>query len=98
VIWNRLPNSPWMRATEIASPLPFSNRMIAIRRLMFSRVDLAHHAPARLVQVDDTAGRWSWSKVAWAPVNWSPVITTIFFVGTCVTVPSRWRSVKHFAR
>ncbi len=31
VIWKRLENSPCIRATEIASPLPRSNRMMAMR-------------------------------------------------------------------
>ncbi len=92
VIWKRLPNSPWMVATEIASPLPFSTRMIAISLRRFSRVAWRMTRPPASFSSTDTAGRWSWSKVAVAPVNWSPVTSTCFFTGTLLTLPSRLRS------
>src|SRR5258708_7778753 len=92
VIWKRLPNSPWMVATEIASPLPFSNRMIAISFFRFSRVAWRMTRPPASSSSTATAGRWSWSKVACAPMNWSPVTSTCFLTGTCPTLPSRRRS------
>ena len=92
VIWKRLPNSLWIVATEIASPLFFSNRMIAIRCLTFSRVTRRMVRPPASSSSTATAGRWSWSKVAEAPMNWSPVTSTSFFAGTWPIVPSRRRS------
>ena len=73
VIWKRLPNSLWMVATEMASPLPFSKRMMAIRCFTFSRVTWRMVRPPASSSSTATAGRWSWSKVAEAPMNWSPV-------------------------
>src|SRR3982751_741029 len=56
VIWKRLPNSLWIVATEMASPLPFSKRMMAIRCLTFSRVTWRMVRPPASSSSTATAG------------------------------------------
>jgi hypothetical protein len=68
--------------------------MMAISFFRFSRVAWRITRPPASFSSTDTAGRWSWSKVALAPVNWSPVTSTCFFTGTLLTVPSRFLSGK----
>src|SRR5438105_14216074 len=51
VIWKRLPNSLWVVATEMGSPLPFSKRMMAIRCFTFSRVNWRMVRAARIIEL-----------------------------------------------
>ena len=76
-IWKRVPSSAWITGAVNASPLPFSNRMMAMRLRRFSRLTSRMMRPPLASTVRSTLGCCVCeSKPGCASVRLSPVRMT----------------------